>query len=132
MIDLSKAKVTFKDKDGKAIKKLGYTGSPLTPDVEVTIKTKGKNITISPSQYDIQWTNNINKGRATVVLTGNSKKATGSEYTFVGSKTATFTITAGNIKDINNLFNGAVSKDMSYLTYEKEQPQQRVFVASFS
>lgn len=102
VLDLSKAKVTFKN-GGTTVKKLEYTGLPHRPDVEVTVKVKGAGtITLDASQYDVVWTNNIGKGKATAVITGNGTKVNG--YAFVGSKNATITIVAGNFKDIKNFF----------------------------
>ena len=62
-----------------------YDGTPKKPDVVV----KDGNIVISPSEYTVSYSNNINKGAATVTISNNA----GGNYTVNGSKT--FTITAG-------------------------------------
>ncbi len=93
-IDLSKVKVTFQDKDGITVKKVGYTGYPITDlKVVVTYKTKGGTITLDPSKYNVVFTNNVNKGKAKVIITGKSGQ---SQY--IGTKTATFSIVANKIK----------------------------------
>ncbi len=93
-IDLSKARVTFQDKDGVTIKKVGYTGYPITDlKVIVTYKTKGGTITLDPGKYDVVFTNNVNKGKAKVIITGKEGQ---SQY--IGTKTATFSIVANKIK----------------------------------
>ena len=93
-IDLSKVKVTFQDKDGITVKKVGYTGYPITDlKVVVTYKTKGETITLDPSKYNVVFTNNVNKGKAKVIITGKSGQ---SQY--IGTKTATFSIVANKIK----------------------------------
>lgn len=92
-IDLSKAKVTFQDKDGVTVKKAGYTGYPITDlKVVVTYKTKGGTITLDPGKYNVVFTNNVNKGKAKVIITGKEGQ---SQY--VGTKTATFSIVANQI-----------------------------------
>ncbi|MBD5469786.1 MAG: hypothetical protein HDR19_01340 [Lachnospiraceae bacterium] len=83
--DLSKAKITFNPS------KPAYTGSPLEPECSVAVN--GATINNSNNdKYNVRYLSNINKGKATVIITG----ADGSEY--VGSKTATFTIVASDIK----------------------------------
>lgn len=79
--DLSKAKITFNPS------KPAYTGSPLTPECSVNGTSIQGN-----DKYSVRYLSNINKGKATVIVTG----AAGSEY--VGSKTAVFTITASDIQ----------------------------------
>ncbi|MDE7206528.1 MAG: hypothetical protein K2N90_05135, partial [Lachnospiraceae bacterium] len=79
--DLSKAKITFEPN------KPAYTGSEVTPECKVD----GTSIKNDP-KYQVRYLSNINKGKATVIITG----AEGSDY--VGSKTATFTIAASDIK----------------------------------
>lgn len=97
--DLSKARVTFWDDDGRKITKASYTGREIRPRVKVEVKT-GKNYVEVPSdQYRVTYMNNIYKGKATVVITG-----TGAAYG--GSRTATFQITAQNIKSIADLWKG--------------------------
>ena len=97
VFDLSKAKVTFKQ-NGTTVKKLEYTGRPLKPEMEVVVTVKGKgSITLTPGQYNVQWTNNVNKGKATVIITGNGEAVNGTA--FVGSKNASITIAAGKMKN---------------------------------
>ena len=92
-IDLSKAKISFKDSKGTAIKKTEYTGNPIDGDnikVEVTCKVNGQNKVLEENKdYTVEFVNNVNKGKATVIIKG----AEG-QTAYVGSKTATFSIVA--------------------------------------
>ena len=108
--DLSKARVTFYDKklydkdgkltDAKKVTKLEYTGRKVKPgDVVVEIKD-GKKWQVVPSdQYDLTYVNNVNKGKATVVI-----NAKGKDY--VGGKTASYSIVVKKLQAdlVNNLF----------------------------
>lgn len=101
--DLSKAKITFKDKEGNNIKKVNYTGKPITQDdimVVVTYKIGSETVPLnSTDHYNVEFVNNVNKGKATVVITGKS-----GQTKYVGSKTASFNIGTSSIKDIINWF----------------------------
>ncbi|MBQ7973157.1 MAG: hypothetical protein IJ291_06860 [Lachnospiraceae bacterium] len=100
-VDLSKAKITFVDKDGNKLSKVEYTGNELEPNVKVEVKVKvnGKNqwVVVDAANYEIAYANNVNKGTAKAVIT-----ATGEGY--VGSKTANFKIVNKNLKNIVDLF----------------------------
>ncbi len=101
-IDLSKAKVTvYTDWSDSATKtnKFEYTGKEIEPSVMIEIKQG--NVTLSPKnvkqlmdeeKLTITYTNNIHKGKAAMIINGDGE-------TYVGSKTATFSITTKNIKD---------------------------------
>ncbi|MCH5256197.1 MAG: Ig-like domain-containing protein [Lachnospiraceae bacterium] len=97
--DLSKAKISFQDKEGKPIKKVEYTGEPIIRDnikVVVTYKIGKQTVTLNEGEdYTVTFVNNVNKGKATVVITGmpNQNK-------YIGSKTATFSIVANNLKKL--------------------------------
>lgn len=89
--DLSKAKVTFMPS------KTSYTGKQVTEkEVTCSVVLNGKEIYNSKTNKDpkisVSYVNNVNKGKATVIVTGN-----GIDYT--GAKTATFTIAASDIKN---------------------------------
>ncbi|MCM1091421.1 MAG: leucine-rich repeat protein [Butyrivibrio sp.] len=95
--DLSKAKVTFYDKNNKKVTKLTYTGEEVTPyRVEVVCKGSNGNVTLADNQYTINYVNNVNKGRATVVLTGTGVSSGGDS--FVGSKNVAFNIVSMGMK----------------------------------
>ena len=47
--------------------------------------------------YRVTYVNNVNKGKATVIVTGKGDS-------YVGSKTGIFSIVAWNIKNVKNLF----------------------------
>jgi hypothetical protein len=89
-IDISKSKITVLDGEGNKIAKLNYTGYGLTPTLKIEVKKGTTYETIDKSDYykyfDIQYINNVNKGKATILINAIS----GSGYT--GSKTATFSI----------------------------------------
>lgn len=92
VIDLSGAKVSFYDKNGTQITKLDYTGRAVEPyKTQVTCKVGGKEITLAENQYNISCLNNMNKGKATVLITGTGVKGEGG-LSFVGSKTAAYQI----------------------------------------
>ncbi len=92
-LDLSKAKISFKDSKETAIKKTEYTGNPIDGDnikVEVTCKVNGQNKVLEENKdYTVEFVNNVNKGKATVIIRGAKDQTT-----YVGSKTATFSIVA--------------------------------------
>lgn len=89
--DLSKAKITVVDANGKKISKVEYTGEELTPNVIVTIGS-GKNAQVVPAtEYTVSYAGNVNKGKATVMITGTG---TGN---YAGSKTATFSVVSKNV-----------------------------------
>ena len=99
--DLSKAKVTFQDKDGKPLKALEYNGRAYyTPEgnssaqsdpnaVYVSVTVNGE--PIDSSLYNVIWTDATAKGKATVVVTGKGTWA-------VGSKNQTINIKAMALK----------------------------------
>lgn len=88
--DLSKATVTFKQ-NGKVTKKVDYTGDVIDEDtVEVIVTPKGGKENIA-DKCTIEFVNNKNKGKATVVIKAN---AAGTEAGYTGSKTAKLTISA--------------------------------------
>jgi hypothetical protein len=108
MTDLSKARVTFweeKQTGGRTelvkLTKAEYTGSAQTPIVLVEYKDGNEWKTVPEEQYEVTYTNNVEKGKATVVVNGTG---TG----FVGSKTAAFSITARNVKGLADTLKGLI------------------------
>ena len=92
-VKLNKVKITILDADGKKLKNAEYTGYALEPAIKVEYKnpaTKQMEL-LDASQYEIQYQNNVGKGKATIVLAGNGTDT-------VGSKTATFKIVSKKIK----------------------------------
>ena len=65
-----------------------WTGEAIEPSVTVT-DAGGK--TVDPSLYEVSYQNNVDPGKAMVIVTANDS----SEGGYVGAKTATFTITKG-------------------------------------
>lgn len=94
-VNINKAKITVLDANGNKLQKAEYTGYGLTPQVKVEYKDPTtKTMKILPAdQYEIHYQNNINKGKATIVLTGNGTDT-------VGSKTATFSIASKNLSTV--------------------------------
>ncbi len=93
--DLDKARVTLWDGD-KKLTKAEYTGLAIEPAVRVEVKI-GKTWTEVPAdKYEVYYSNNVNKGTASVTIT-----ATGEDY--AGSKTAKFKIAAKNLKSLKDL-----------------------------
>ena len=89
-INLSKAKIVAKAKNSKGkdakVGKQEYTGEVIEPEIRVLVK-QGKTWTeVDESKYEISYINNVMKGKATILITGDGTDA-------VGSKTASFTIT---------------------------------------
>ncbi len=101
--DLSKAKVKFTQKG-----KYSYTGLEVEPEKAVTLdeakaqftvslKVNGTEVVLDPEQYEVAYMNNVNKGKATIVITGTGEAGTNNSYAFVGSKNATFSIVAQKV-----------------------------------
>ncbi|MCM1091915.1 MAG: pectinesterase family protein [Butyrivibrio sp.] len=98
--DLAKAKITLKDKNGSKQSKVEYTGKAVYPDSIVIKVGANPEVILTPNaegswdttEYTVEFVNNIEKGKATVII---SAKDGGS---YVGCKTATYTVTAQNIK----------------------------------
>ena len=87
-IDLTKAKIVAKDKkNGKdvSVAKQEYTGYEIEPEIRVMVKVNKKWVDVDPADYTVSYINNVNKGTATILLTGDGEKV-------VGSKTARFSI----------------------------------------
>ena len=85
MINLSKAKIVAKGKT-KAVGKQEYTGEYVMPEIDVLVKQGKTWVKTDPANYTVTYINNINKGKAVIMVTGKGSAA--------GSKTAKFTIKA--------------------------------------
>ena len=62
-----------------------YTGYEIEPGIRVLIKQGNLWKEVNTSYYSVSYINNLNKGKATILITGNGTDA-------AGSKTASFTI----------------------------------------
>ena len=93
MINLSKAKIVAKGKT-KAVGKQEYTGEYVMPEIDVLVKQGKTWVALDPANYTVTYINNINKGKATILVTGKGTAA-------AGSKTAKFTIKAKNMSKFN-------------------------------
>ncbi|WP_022777185.1 leucine-rich repeat protein [Butyrivibrio sp. AE3009] len=99
-IDLSKAKIVAKAKKGKkdvAVGNQQYTGQEIQPRIRVLVKSGNSWIKVSPEYYTVTYVNNINPGKATILITGDCKNA-------VGGKTAEFKIVNKKLDLIKFLF----------------------------
>lgn len=92
--DIRKARVTIVDENGKKINRLEYTGKELRPNIKVEYKDSTGYVQISEEQYKVSYVNNVQKGKATIVITGIGE--------YAGSKTANFTISQKNIKNMKD------------------------------
>ncbi|MCR5178711.1 MAG: leucine-rich repeat protein [Lachnospiraceae bacterium] len=94
-ISLSGAKIVALEKNSRgkdiAIGKQEYSGEEIKPALRGIIKNGNTWTELPADSYSITYINNVETGKATVLITGNGVDA-------VGSKKATFAITA---KDIN-------------------------------
>lgn len=96
----AKAKIVAKDKSSKgkdvAVGRQEYTSKAIEPAIRVLIK-QGKAWTeVDPTYYSISYINNLNKGKAVIVLNGNGSNA-------IGSKKSNFTITNMSISQFSLL-----------------------------
>ncbi len=88
-VDLSKARIVAKG-TSKKVKACEYTGQAIVPEVDVQIKVGGRWINVDPERYSVTAMNNINKGSAYLMVTGDGISA-------AGSKMVRFKIKARNI-----------------------------------
>ena len=98
--DLSKAKVTFyKDEEcTQKVTKLEYTGKEVEPFVKVECREGNKYVTlVRDMDYKVTYMNNVNKGKAAVIITGVNAR-------YAGSRTASFSIAAKNLKKVVDFF----------------------------
>ena len=77
-----------------AVGKQEYTGEYVTPEIDVLVKQGKTWVKTDPANYTVTYINNINKGKATILVTGKGTAA-------AGSKTAKFTIKAKNMSKFN-------------------------------
>lgn len=89
-IDLSKAKIVAKNKNAKGkdvnVDKQEYTGEAIEPEIRVLVRQDKQWKEVDPSDYSVTYINNVNKGKAVILINGNGDDT-------VGSKTVKFSIT---------------------------------------
>ena len=101
MKDVSKLKLSVVQKGGTKAAKVGYTGAPIRfsqndekrqGDIVVNGKIGKTTVELEPGDvekyFDIRYVNNINKGKATIILTAKD----GNDKDYVGSIIGTFAI----------------------------------------
>ena len=86
--DLSKAKITAAG-SAKGLAAQDYTGLPVCPAIDVYVKS-GSMVKVNSSYYNVSYIGNTARGKAVVMITGKGSA--------IGSKTATFTIKAQDMK----------------------------------
>ncbi len=93
-IDLSKAKIVAAQKNSKgkdvAVGKQEYSGRAVRPAIRVLVKSGSTWIEVQPQAYKVEYINNVNTGKATVLVTGDGINS-------VGSKKSGFIIGVRNI-----------------------------------
>ena len=95
--DLSKAKIAVKDDEKMSpLPNQSYTGKAVRPAIDVYVKQDGSWTKVDDKTYSVGYLNNKNKGKATLIVTGDGKAS-------YGSKTQKFTIGAANLKDLDPL-----------------------------
>ena len=108
--NLSKAKVTFYNKEGTQLKTLEYNGYPFytpagnNPDTDsapedpnaVYVRVTVSGAVVNPDLYEVIWTNATAKGKATVVIRG--KGSVSETGIAVGSKNQAISIKAMALK----------------------------------
>lgn len=65
-----------------------YTGEEIRPEVTLTVKQGKEKIPVNPEEYDVEYSGNSSKGKATVIITARK------DGNYVGTITKTFSITA--------------------------------------
>jgi hypothetical protein len=88
--DLSKAKITV---NGATKNKVPYTGKELKPEITVEVKNGKTYEKIDSDKYEVIYINNINLGKATIVVKARENSG------YAGSKTAAFTIVKKDVKN---------------------------------
>lgn len=109
-VNLTKAKVTFFNKEGTQLKSLEYNGNTFyTPEGNnaeadnapddpnaVYVRVEVSNTVVDPALYDVIWTNARAKGKATVVIRGTGTAT--DKGMAVGSKNQSVTVKAMALK----------------------------------
>lgn len=91
--NISKAKIVLVDDEGNALKSVAYSGTEVTPAVRVEYNDGKKVKIVDPSQYTVTYLNNVNKGKATILINGNG-------YHVIGGTATTFTIGSLSLKNL--------------------------------
>lgn len=90
--DLTSAKILAQSTN-KVLKTVDYTGKEVRPAIDVMAKKKGSSTyeIVPPAYYSVKYYNNVNRGKAKLVITGDNEKA-------FGSKAGQFTIGVNSFK----------------------------------
>ena len=104
--DISKAKITLKDSEGNKQSKVEYTGKAVYPASIVVKAGTNPEVTLTPDasgswdtdDYTVEFVNNIEKGKATIIISARDGGGC------VGSKTATYSVTTQRIGSGNDIW----------------------------
>ena len=90
--DLTSAKILGQSTN-KTLKTVNYTGKKVEPAIDVMAKKKGSQAyeIVPPAYYSVKYYNNVKRGKAKLVITGDNEKA-------FGSKAGQFTIEVNSFK----------------------------------
>ena len=95
--DLSKAKLTIRDQNGKKVSSLPYTGTEVEFKGDYRLEVVLSGVTLKEDvDYKIEYVNNINKGTAIAIVTGLGETST-EKTKYYGSKSLKFTIKKGTL-----------------------------------
>ena len=101
VVNISSARIVAAEKNSKgkdvAVAKQEYTGGTVRPDIRVLVKEGKKWVELDKKNYQVIYINNVNKGKATILVQGKGSSV-------VGSKTATFTIGTKSFSFFSFLF----------------------------
>lgn len=93
-VDLSKTRIVAREKNSKGkdvnVGKQEYTGSEIKPEIRVLRKVNKVWEEVPSSSYRVRYINNVNRGNATILVTGDGLNS-------VGSISAKFSIGTKNI-----------------------------------
>lgn len=94
--DLSKARITFKDADGRTVRNTAYTGRQITA-AQIKAAVEIDSAPAKGTDLEVIYINNVNRGKAIVIVKGTDKD--GCQY--VGDKKASFGIVARSLDNLN-------------------------------
>ena len=95
--DLAKAKLTIRDRNGKKVSSLPYTGTEVEFKGDYRLEVVLNGVTLKEGvDYKIKYVNNINKGTAIAIVTGLGETST-EKTKYYGSKSLKFTIKKGTL-----------------------------------
>ena len=80
-----------------SVAKQEYNGYAIEPEIRVMVRMNKKWVDVDPADYTVSYINNVNKGTATILVSGNGNET-------IGSKTARFSINTMLFERFNLIF----------------------------